>query len=104
LKDVRISYTHHLFFVQVSKVVFMPRGGARLGAGRKKGIPTRAIRVPSDIFYFVKILSRAVKEDPERYDHLFDSDRSRYMLECLSSDSPTLVYNASSRFKKKKKR
>lgn len=81
----------------------MPRGGARDGAGRKKGaISTKPIRIPSDIYYFVKILSRAVREEPYNYDHLFDSDRARYMLACLSSDSPFEISSSSSRFKKKK--
>lgn len=83
----------------------MPRGGARDGAGRKKGaISTKPIRIPSDIYYFVKILSRAVKEDPENYCHLFDSDRARYMLDCLGSNSPFKISGSSSRFGKKKKR
>lgn len=82
----------------------MGSGGSRPGAGRKKGIPTTAVRVPNDIYYFVKILSRAVKESPDDYDHLFDSDRARYMLACLSTDRPTGIAGAASRFKKKKRK
>ncbi|EGR1326955.1 hypothetical protein D9U63_24795 [Vibrio parahaemolyticus] len=83
----------------------MPRGGARDGAGRKKAaISTKPIRIPSDIYYFVKILSRAVREEPENYDHLFDSDRAHYMLACLSSDSPIEISRSSARFSKRKKK
>ncbi|TPA06762.1 hypothetical protein DXE05_25005 [Vibrio parahaemolyticus] len=83
----------------------MPRGGARSGAGRKKSaISTKPIRVPSDIYYFVKILSRAVREEPDNYGHLFDSDRARYMLACLSSDSPIEISRSSARFSKRKKK
>lgn len=82
----------------------MSSGGSRPGAGRKKGIETKPVRVPSDIFYFVKILSRAVKESPEDYEHLFDSDRARYMLACLSSNSPLDISTSASRFKKKNRK
>lgn len=82
----------------------MPSGGFREGAGRKKGIPTKPVRVPLDIYHFVKMLSRAVRDNPDSYSHLFDSDRANYMIDCLGSNTPQKIIGASSRFKKKRKR
>lgn len=82
----------------------MSSGGARPGSGRKKGIETKPVRVPSDIYYFVKILSRAVKESPSSFEHLYDSDRASYMLHCLSTEPPLSILNASMRYKKKSKK
>lgn len=82
----------------------MASGGSRPGSGRKKGITTKPVRVPSDIYYFVKILSKAVRESPQDYDYLFDSDRACYMLDCLSSNPPLGLVNAAARFKKKNKK
>lgn len=82
----------------------MPSGGVRSGAGRKKGIATKAIRVPADIYYFVKILSNAVRDSPDNYEYLFDSSRAHYMVKCIDSSPPIDLVNAAIRFKKRNKK
>lgn len=82
----------------------MARGGAREGSGRKKGIATRAIRVPSSIFDFVFLLSKEVKKNPEEYKHLFEIETAVYMTSLLSSKDPMKIGKASARLAKQKKR
>ncbi len=92
-----------LISVHFSKGGCMGSGGSRPGSGRKKGIPTTAVRVPNDIYYFVKILSRAVKESPGDFEHLFDSDKAGHMLHCLSTQPPLAILNAAMRYKRRPK-
>jgi hypothetical protein len=82
----------------------MPRGGARPGSGRKKGITTKPVRVPEDIHFFIHILSEGVRQKPEEFEHLFTPESALYMLACLSSADPLKIANASARIGKKKKR
>mgnify|MGYP006095966067 CR=1 FL=1 len=82
----------------------MSRGGARPGAGRKKGITTKAVRVPEDIHFFIHALSEGVRQKPEQFEHLFYPDSAAYMLACLSSADPLRIANASARLGGKKKR
>lgn len=82
----------------------MGSGGSRPGSGRKKGTPTTAVRVPNNIYYFVKILSRAVKESPEDFEYLTDSGKAGHMLDCLSTNPPLAILNAAQRYKKRSKK
>ncbi len=82
----------------------MGSGGARPGAGRKKGIKTIPVRVPEDIYFFVHALSEGVRQKPEQFEHLFGLDSAAYMLACLSSADPLRIANASARLGGKKKR
>ncbi|MEG3696561.1 hypothetical protein V5098_25995 [Vibrio coralliirubri] len=82
----------------------MGSGGSRLGSGRKKGVKTKPVRVPESISFFVHVLSQTVKQRPDDFMHLYDSNSALYMMACLSSADPLKIAKASSRHKKRAKK
>ncbi|WP_047879348.1 hypothetical protein [Photobacterium aquae] len=77
----------------------MSRGGAREGAGRKKGEPTEVIRVPVFLVEHIKSLITRYKQDPELYREVFSMSDSEVMSRVRAP-----VRTRSCFTKKKKKR